>query len=71
MLTDIMPDNSSRLVFDWQVGMQMGFNLQESLAAINQWVDQIDDDDDAFIAHRTDLLAKVIGVLIAIFLLKL
>jgi hypothetical protein len=36
----------------------MGFNLKESLAAIDQWIDEVDDDDHV-ISHREDILAKV------------
>lgn len=43
-----------------QAGVRMGFNLSESLAAIDQWIDEVqDDDDDCIVAHRTDILAKV------------
>ena len=43
----------------WQAGVRLGFNLQESLAAIDQWIDEVDD-DDGIVAHRTDILAKVV-----------
>lgn len=41
-----------------QAGVRLGFNLSESLAAIDQWIEEVDD-DDSVVAHRTDLLAKV------------